>query len=329
MTDVSGEKDEVTLLSQPLDADGEDDEGIGGESQPSSKLHQRISEAQAGAGNAASAAYAGLKTQMSKVLESKPVQTGVGYGKTIIESEKVQQSVKVVKEKASAVAQHEKVQLGTEFVKEKATLVKEKAADSLGFVKDTGKAAWDGGKFTLDRVKHGIREGEWKGSASNTLGIAEKEGMWKDIKVKGAEEMQIAARKEHTTSYHVEKGYILRWTFRVKDHDLGFGVRMRVMQDGGSVEQEVLPVEKFDDQETVSGSTFAEETRTLVLVFDNTYSKLRSKTVAYFVGVECAKRPDPEPEPIAIAEDPAPAAQAESTNTGADAPVTKRLSTMV
>lgn len=307
MTDVSNEKNEVPLLSQPLDADcDDDDESTGTASRASTNLQKRISEAQAGAGNAASVAYAGLKTGMNKVFESKPVQTGVGYGKTIIESDKVQQGVKYVNEKAALVAQHEKVQQGTEFVKEKATLVKEKAADSFGYVKDTSKAAWDGGKFTLERVKHGIREGEWKGSASNTLGIAEKAGFWKDIKVKGAEEMQIGARKEHTTSYHVEKGYILRWTFRVKDHDLGFGVRMRVMQDGGSVEHEVLPVEKFDDQETVSGSTFAEETRTLVLVFDNTYSKLRSKTVAYFVGVECAKRAEEEPiieEPIAERED--------------------------
>lgn len=134
-----------------------------------------------------------------------------------------------------------------------------------------------------------MREGEWKGSAANTLGVEVKAGLWKDIKVKGAEEMVIEARKEHTSAYHVEKGQLLRWTFRVKERDLGFGVRMRVMADGGAKEEEILPVEKFDDQETISGSYFCQETNNLVLVFDNSYSKLRSKTVAYMVGVETPK----------------------------------------
>lgn len=282
---------EVPYLShQPLDEDADDDNEntIGGPPLAGPSMKEKLVNAQAGV-------FAGLKSGVSKVLESKPVAKGVGYGKTIIESEKVQKGVKYVNEKAAAVAANEKVQLGTKVVKEKATLVKDKATESVGFIKGTSKSAWQGGKVQIERVRNSIREGEWKGSAASTLGVSEKEGLWKDIKVKGAEEIVVGARKEYTTSYHVEKGYIMRWTFRVKDHDLGFGVRMRVMQDGGSVEQEVLPVEKFDDQETISGSTYAEETRTLVLVFDNKHSKLRTKTVAYIVGVECAKPAVEEP----------------------------------
>jgi hypothetical protein len=44
----------------------------------------------------------------------------------------------------------------------------------------------------------------------------------------------VAARKEYTTNYFVEKGTMVKWSFRVKDYDIGFGVRIRVMQDGGS-----------------------------------------------------------------------------------------------
>merc|ERR1711988_1381245 len=86
--------------------------------------------------------------------------------------------------------------------------------------------------------------------------------------------------------YHVSKGSTLRWTFRVKEHDIGFGVRMRVQEWGGSREDEVLSTERYDSTDTISGSWVADEDRTMVLVFDNKYSKLRSKTVAYFTGTE-------------------------------------------
>ncbi len=54
--------------------------------------------------------------------------------------------------------------------------------------------------------------------------------------IRGAEELSVSARSEYTTAYLVEKGTLMRWSFRVKDFDIGFGVRVRVMQDGGSVD---------------------------------------------------------------------------------------------
>ena len=50
------------------------------------------------------------------------------------------------------------------------------------------------------------------------------------------------------------------------------------------IEEDILPVERFDNTDTVEGSWIADEDRTIVLVFDNTYSFLRGKTVAYLVG---------------------------------------------
>merc|ERR1740123_2805384 len=98
--------------------------------------------------------------------------------------------------------------------------------------------------------------------------------------------MAVPARTEHTSAFHVSKGSTLRWTFRVKEHDIGFGVRMRVQQWGGAREDEVLAVERYDSADTISGSWVADEDRTMVLAFDNRYSRLRSKTVAYIVGTE-------------------------------------------
>ena len=54
----------------------------------------------------------------------------------------------------------------------------------------------------------------------------------------------------------------MRWSFRVKDFDIGFGVRVRIMQDGGSVEEDVLPVERYDNVDTIEGSWVADEDRT-------------------------------------------------------------------
>merc|ERR1712151_790149 len=128
--------------------------------------------------------------------------------------------------------------------------------------------------------------GAWRGSARETLDIAAKEEQWKGIKVQGAEEIAVPARTEHTSAYHVAKGSTLRWTFRVKEHDIGFSVRMRVQVWGGSREDTVLDMERYDSADTISGSWVADEDRTMVLSFDNRYSRLRSKTVAYIVGTE-------------------------------------------
>merc|ERR1740123_1077176 len=125
--------------------------------------------------------------------------------------------------------------------------------------------------------------------------------------------MAVPARTEHTSAFHVSKGSTLRWTFRVKENDIGFGVRMRVQEWGGSREEEVLPVERYDCADTISGSWVADEDRTMILAFDNRYSRLRSKTVAYMVGTE--KPPvftEQAPTEVASAPEPAvgPAAPA-------------------
>jgi len=130
----------------------------------------------------------------------------------------------------------------------------------------------------------------------------ELEDHWKDIKVQGAEEMSIPARTEHTSAYHVSKGSTLRWTFRVKENDIGFGVRMRVQEWGGSREEEVLPTDRYDYQDTISGSWVADQDRTMILAFDNKYSRLRAKTVAHIVGTE---KPPIFSEPVQEAQAPA------------------------
>merc|ERR1712032_955815 len=119
-------------------------------------------------------------------------------------------------------------------------------------------------------------------------------------------------------AFHVTNGSTLRWTFCVKDHDIGFGVRMRIQEWGGAREEEVLATERYDSTDTISGSWVADEDRTVVLAFDNRYSKLRSKTVAYIVGTE---KPPIYVEPPSEAQRSEPAAASSEAPAPVDKPI--------
>lgn len=216
----------------------------------------------------------------------------------VAEMESVQRGYERIKEVSHRVAENEKVQQGVEKVqkglevaKDTGKVVMEKTQQGIEAVKEKTRewragagTVWEKGRGSIQRIRtEGVSALAWRGSAKDTLAMEEQ---WKDIKVQGAEELSVPARTEHTCAYHVSKGSTLRWTFRVKDHDIGFAVRMRIQVWGGSQEEEVLAMERYDNNDTISGSWVADEDRTLVLAFDNRYSKLRSKTVAYIVGTE-------------------------------------------
>mmetsp|Transcript_81143 Transcript_81143/g.225801 ORF Transcript_81143/g.225801 Transcript_81143/m.225801 type:complete len:478 (+) Transcript_81143:99-1532(+) len=248
-----------------------------------------------------------------RVGELQTVQRGVQAARSVAESEKVQQSVSYVRQKTAELAESERVQkvtlaaknlsssaqataaiasvaghAGYVVAKEKAALGIEYAKDKTRGLREGAGTVWEKGRGSISRIRANVSGMQWRGSARETLDMAAREEQWKNIKVQGAEELGVPARTEHTSCYHVKKGSTLRWTFRVKDHDIGFGVRMRVQEWGGSREDEVLAVERYDSADTVSGSWVADENRTIVLVFDNKYSRLRGKTVAYFVGTEAS-----------------------------------------
>jgi len=259
---------------------------------------------------------------VQRVAELESVQKGVErikeVSQKVAENEKVQQSVEWAKRRASEIAENERVQKGLEVAKDTGKVVMEKTQQGLEAVKERTRewragagTVWEKGYGNIQRIRtEGVSAVAWRGSARDTLDIAAREEQWKDIKVQGAEELSVPARTEHTCAYHVTKGSTLRWTFRVKEHDIGFAVRMRIQVWGGAQEEEVLAMERYDNKDTISGSWVADEDRTMILAFDNKYSKLRAKTVAYIVGTE--KPPvfvppaeAPSQEPVA-ASSPAP-----------------------
>jgi len=235
---------------------------------------------------------------MQRLAESERVQKSVEWakekGQQVTESERYQQSVEWAKRKTTELSESERLQRGVDMYKDTAKVVSERTSQTIEAVKERTKAVgeragnvWSNGRGHIQRIRtEGVSAVAWKGSARDTLENAAREEQWKGIKIQGAEELAVPARTEHTCAYHVSKGSTLRWTFRVKDHDIGFAVRMRIQVWGGSQEEEVLSIERYDNADTISGSWVADEDRTMILAFDNRYSKLRSKTVAYLVGTE-------------------------------------------
>mmetsp|Transcript_116151 Transcript_116151/g.339671 ORF Transcript_116151/g.339671 Transcript_116151/m.339671 type:complete len:414 (-) Transcript_116151:268-1509(-) len=243
-----------------------------------------------------------------KVSESERVQQGVEFVKKktaeLAESERVQRGLGMAKDTAKAVS--EKTHKGLEVVSEKTQMGLEYAREKTRAVREGAGTVWEKGRGSIQRAKASVGKVAWRGSARETLDMAAQEEQWRGIKVQGAEEISVPARTEHTSAYYVPKGSTLRWTFRVKDHDIGFGVRMRVQEWGGSREEEVLGIERYDSNDTISGSWVADENRTIVLAFDNRYSRLRSKTVAFLVGTE---------KPPVFAEPPTEATMSTSSST--------------
>ena len=85
----------------------------------------------------------------------------------------------------------------------------------------------------------------------------------------GGEVLLIPRRTAWTQAFSLRAGASLRWEFRVQSHDLGFALRRRAMQKGGSVEVDVVDSKRFPAGVAVAGDWTAIEPCTVVAAFDN------------------------------------------------------------
>ncbi|CAM9526359.1 unnamed protein product, partial [Ectocarpus sp. 4 AP-2014] len=83
----------------------------------------------------------------------------------------------------------------------------------------------------------------------------------------------------------VAPGCCLCWEFRVKDYDLGFALRRRFQGMGGSTEEDIFEFKRYSSGETFQGRWTADSDSNapavVIMVWDNSYSCLRPKTLAY------------------------------------------------
>jgi hypothetical protein len=94
-----------------------------------------------------------------------------------------------------------------------------------------------------------------------------------------------------STTWHVNVGDTIRWKFAIKSFDIGFRVILRTMGEGGALEEVVVDPIKVAEDSFAEGTWTVEETGTVVILWDNTDSILRSKEIAYKAEVVRAGEP--------------------------------------
>ena len=103
------------------------------------------------------------------------------------------------------------------------------------------------------------------------------------------EVVDIAARNMIKTCVNVKVGDMLNWTFAVKDLDVKFSVKLRkTAESGGKVrvvgvieEEQLVKAAKVDANSLAEGTWTCKEAGQVEVCWDNSYSILRSKTIAY------------------------------------------------
>ena len=83
----------------------------------------------------------------------------------------------------------------------------------------------------------------------------------------------------HTVPFRAKAGQTISWEFHLWEKDVGFKVLLRTMEDGGSAETEVVAFSKVEGSNR--GCYTTDRDGMIVLVWDNSYSWMRGKAVAY------------------------------------------------
>jgi len=228
--------------------------------------------------------------------------------------------LKYVKDVATKVAQNETVKSQVDKLSQATSNITKQTTDLVGQAKDRigavlKKEQAEGGEAGGAGAQKDDRRGKYAGWILETVktkgkavfylarrgaGSAEEAPFDVARKEAGVEVIEISARTDLKTTFNVQVGDTLKWTFAVKSHDVAFKVMMRKMMDvGGSDDEELVPSMKVDSTSVGEGTYTVQESGTVVLFWDNGYSMMRSKTVAYRAWVERAGAAETAPPPAA------------------------------
>ncbi|CAL1296154.1 unnamed protein product [Larinioides sclopetarius] len=87
-----------------------------------------------------------------------------------------------------------------------------------------------------------------------------------------------------------EPGFLIEWEFEIQNRDIEFGIYFK---DNTEKRHPIIPLKKVDEEEfTETGNYRAENAGTYILVFNNSYSWMRSKDIIYRVVVKNPINPD-------------------------------------
>ncbi|ODN04857.1 SEC14-like protein 2 [Orchesella cincta] len=102
----------------------------------------------------------------------------------------------------------------------------------------------------------------------------------------GFEETIISAGDVFEIPFEVENPMtLLSWSFKTKNYDIGVSVVSvsKQLVHGAFAETEIVEYKRYNAQKYVQAGSVACGTGHFILRFDNTYSKLRAKTLLYYV----------------------------------------------
>ena len=104
------------------------------------------------------------------------------------------------------------------------------------------------------------------------------------LSAEGAIEKTIAIYKNHTHSFHVPAGSAFVWKARVKKFDIGFIVREQLTENETPID--IQTEKNYRSESQIQGRLPPQQyNREIVLIFDNSYSKIQRKQVAYWVSI--------------------------------------------
>ncbi|KRT83236.1 CRAL-TRIO domain containing protein [Oryctes borbonicus] len=90
--------------------------------------------------------------------------------------------------------------------------------------------------------------------------------------------------KQLTLDFFIsDPGSLLQWDFRTEDHDIRFGVTYT--DENGNVHNVITPSRTSANLVDVTGTITCKAPATYTVIFDNSYSRFRSKTLHYYVVV--------------------------------------------
>ena len=100
----------------------------------------------------------------------------------------------------------------------------------------------------------------------------------------GATEKTIAIYKSHTQTFTIPAGSAFVWKARVKKFDIGFAVREQIKENDPPVD--IQEYSKHRSESQIEGQLApTTRARTIILVFDNSYSKIQRKQIVYWVSI--------------------------------------------
>ena len=90
---------------------------------------------------------------------------------------------------------------------------------------------------------------------------------------------------------------ILCWSFTMKEYNCGFGV---AKSKDMNIESFIIPKEVYEPNKEVKGSVVIENPQTVYLLWDNSFSWIRSKTVVYSISIEQPQDPIEDKQKAAL-----------------------------